>query len=254
MSQAYIRLLAVAAFMISATGATFSIIGLARLFSGAELSVAFMAGALEFSKLVVTGFLYRYWGHVPRLMRAYLTVAVVVLVCITSMGIFGYLSSAYQSSSMKLHGDQIKLASLESESRAVQGQMSEIQQFIDQIPNSFITKKLQFRKQYEGELRRLRTQSDEALQKINTLRVDLLTTQAKIGPIIYFAHAIGADPEDCVKWLIFLFVSVFDPLAVCLVFSLNLAIRLREKYRGNEMKIAGHSLSTPVDHRLKKSA
>jgi hypothetical protein len=254
MSRAYIRLLAVAAFMISATGATFSIFGLARLFSGAQISVAIMASALEFSKLVVTGFLYRYWGHVPKLMRAYLTLAVIVLVSITSMGIFGFLSSAYQQSSMKLHADQIKLTSLEADNQSVVANMTEIQRFIDQIPNSHITKKLQFRKQYETELRRLRKQSDDILQGMSALRVDLLTTQAKIGPIIYFAQAIHADPEDCVKWLIFLFVSVFDPLAVCLVFSLNLAIRLREKYRGNEMKIAGHSLSTPVDHRHKRAS
>jgi hypothetical protein len=254
MSRLYIRLLAVAAFMISITGASFSIAGLARLFSGAPMSVAFMAGALEFAKLVVTGFLYRYWGHIPRIMRAYLTVAVVVLVAITSMGIFGYLSSAYQQSSMKLHSDQIKLASLEADNRHTLDQMGEIQKFIDEIPNSHITKKLQFRKQYEGELRRLREKSDGILQQAGVMHVEMLTTQAKIGPIIYFAQAIHADPEDCVKWLIFLFVSVFDPLAVCLVFSLNLAIRLREKYRGNEFKIASHSMATPVDHRFKKSA
>jgi hypothetical protein len=254
MSRLYIRLLAIAASLISVTGATFSIAGLAKLFSGAPYSVAFMAGALEFAKLVVTGFLYRYWGHIPRVMRAYLSMAVVILVCITSMGIFGYLSSAYQQSSLKLHEDQIKLKSLGSDNQGVLGRMREIEGFIDQIPDTHITKKLQFRKQYEPELRALKDQSDGILNRTHELEVEMLTTQAKIGPIIYFAQAVGADPENCVKWLIFLFVSVFDPLAVCLVFSLNLAIRLREKYRGREAQISAHALATPVDHRYKKSA
>src|SRR5580658_5077833 len=102
MSKVYIRLLAITAAMIALTGASFSIIGLAKIFAGAATAVAAMAGALEVAKLVVTGFLYRYWGHIHKLMRVYLCFAVVTLVGITSVGIFGFLSNAYQVSSLQL--------------------------------------------------------------------------------------------------------------------------------------------------------
>src|SRR3954469_18080527 len=100
MSRVYITLLAIAAFSISSIGATFSIFGLTSLFAGAVFSVGLMAASLEFAKLVTAGFLYRYWGHINHLMRAYLSAAVVTLCLITSMGIFGFLSNAYQQSSM----------------------------------------------------------------------------------------------------------------------------------------------------------
>src|SRR5579862_8299378 len=106
MSRLYIVLLGSAAILISLTGATFSIVGLTSLFAGRALTVGFMAGSLEFAKLVAAGFLYRYWGHINRLMRGYLSMAVIALSAITSMGIFGYLSAAYQKSSLPLKEKQ----------------------------------------------------------------------------------------------------------------------------------------------------
>src|SRR5687768_16688758 len=100
MSRLYITLLAIAALAVSVTGAIFSMVGLTSLFAGAVFSVAIMAGALEFAKVVTAGFLYRYWGHVNHVMRVYLSAAVFVLSVITSLGIFGYLSNAYQTSSI----------------------------------------------------------------------------------------------------------------------------------------------------------
>src|SRR5580698_1711472 len=115
MSRVYIALLVISGLCISTIGATFSIFGLAKLFAGAALSVAFMAAALEFSKLVVAGFLYRYWGHINPIMRIYLSAAIVVLVCVTSLGIFGYLSEAYQRSSLDMKTEQIQLKALNDE-------------------------------------------------------------------------------------------------------------------------------------------
>jgi hypothetical protein len=77
----------------------------------------------------------------------------------------------------------------------------------------------------------------------------LLTTNTKVGPLVYISKALGIDIDTAVNWLILIFVSVFDPLAVSLVFCLNLLIRLREKYRNDDYKIGARSLTTPVDHR-----
>ena len=254
MSKIYIRLLIVTAFLITLTGASFSIAGLTKLFAGAAAPVAIMAAALEFAKLVVTGFLYRYWGHIHRPMRAYLSFAVVTLVVITSVGIFGFLSNAYQVASLSLKTEEIQIASLQGESIRIEKKIAETRRFIDEIPKSRISKKFEFQVKYEPEIHRLQDEADSVMKQIGAARTHILRTQGEIGPATFLAQALHTDVDSVVKWLIFLFVLVFDPLAVCLVFCLNLAIRLREKYRGNEIRIASHSFSTPVDHRFKKSA
>lgn len=252
MSRIYIRLLTVAAFTIAVTGAMFSIWGLSQLFAGAPTAIIFMAGALEFSKLVASGFLYRYWGHLHRPIRYYLSFAVVTLVAITSVGIFGFLSSAYQASSVGLKAQQLKIQGLVGENDAIVGQIAEMHKFIDEIPSNRISRKFEFRKRYEPEIKRLQEQSREMIARIETEKTAMLKTHVEIGPAIYLAQSLGMDIDTVVKWLILFFVSVFDPLAVCLVLCLNIAIRLREKYRGNEQRIGSYAFTSPVDHRFAK--
>jgi hypothetical protein len=117
-----------------------------------------------------------------------------------------------------------------------------------------ISRKFEFQKEYEPKIQELRRQSDSVVQQLNQKKLGLLNTQSKAGPVVYLAKSLGMDVDSVVKWLILLFVSVFDPLAVSLVFCLNLIVRLREKYRNDEYKIGAHSLTTPVDHRVKKKA
>jgi hypothetical protein len=253
-SRTYIYLLAVSALLVSATGAYFSVSGLVELFAGTSLSVGIMASAMEFSKLVVVGFLYRFWGHIHRPLQMYLIFAVAVLMLVTSVGIYGYLSNAYQKASVNIHSSNMAIESLERENTRIVGQMHEMQNFIDQIPNSRMTKKFDFQNAYEPKLQALREKSEEVLEKIEDKKQELLTMQTKVGPVFYLGKAFGMDADSVVKYLILLFVSVFDPLAVSLVFGLNLIIRLREKYRGDEYKIGARSLTSPVDHRVKKAA
>lgn len=252
MSKVYIRLLVVASLLIALTGATFSIWGLSQLFAGAPTAIIFMAAALEFSKLVASGFLYRYWGHLHRPIRYYLSFAVVTLVVITSVGIFGFLSSAYQASSIGLKAQRLKIQALVSENDAVLGQIAEMRKFIDEIPNSRISKKFEFRRTYEPEIKRLQEQSREIMARVESEKTLMLKTHVEIGPAIYLAESLGVDIDVVVKWLIFFFVAVFDPLAICLVLCLNIAIRLREKYRGNEERIGSYAFTSPVDHRFSK--
>lgn len=250
MSRIYIRLLTIASFVIAVTGASFSILGLSKLFAGAPIAVGIMAGALEFAKLVATGFLYRYWGHLHRPIRAYLCFAVATLVLITSVGIFGFLSAAYQASSIGLKTQQLKIQGLENENENVKSRMAEMRKFIDDIPASRISRRFEFQREYEPEFKRLQVESDKIVAKLEVEKTAMLKTHVEIGPAIYLAQALHMDIDAVVKWLILFFVSVFDPLAICLVLCLNLAIRLREKYRGNETKIGAHAVTSPVDHRF----
>jgi hypothetical protein len=253
-SQTYIYLLAIAATLVSVTGAYFSVTGLATLFSGAAVSVLVMAGALEFSKFVVVGFVYRYWGHIHKPLKVYLIFSVVVLVMITSTGIYGYLSNAYQVASVGLHTHIMKMENLEAEKERIDTQISEMQAFIENIPKSRITKKFEFHREYEPKIKRLRKQAELVITEIAAKKQEFLSMQTKAGPAVYLAKTFGTDVDTVVSWFILVFVSVFDPLAVSLVFSLNLLIRLREKYRGDEYKIGARSLTSPVDHRFKRAA
>lgn len=252
MSRVYIALLAVAAILISAIGATFSIFGLTSLFAGAVFSVGIMAGSLEFAKLVTAGFLYRYWGHINSLMRAYLSTAVVILSIITSMGIFGFLSNAYQHSAINYRKHKVEMDGLASKDLLIKEETRKIEKFIDEIPKSRISKKFSL---YEESRNHIQTLNQESLglnKQMQDLKMKMLITQTEIGPMLYVAEILDIEVDAVAKFLILVFVSVFDPLAICLVFALSLAIRLKEKYRGNENKIALHSLSKPVDHRHRK--
>jgi hypothetical protein len=254
MSLIYIVLLTIAALAISAIGAVFSIVGLTSLFAGAVLAVGIMAGSLEFAKLVTAGFLYRYWGHINATMRFYLAFAVVILSLVTSMGIFGYLSNAYQKSALEYKTLNLKVEALKKKDTLAKEEMARIEGFINAIPATRITKKLEVREDYRYDLADLRDISTQANQEIEKLKLEMLTSQTEIGPVLYVAEATGFHVDTIAKILILLFVSVFDPLALCLVFALSLAIRLREKYRGDEQRIGRLALTKPVDHRYRSAS
>ncbi len=255
MSRLYIILLGLAALTLATTGAFFSVFGLSQLFAGAAKSVILMATALEFAKLVAAGFLYRYWGHVNHFLRTYLVGAVVTLIAITSVGIFGFLSNAYQKSSFNLRTQKLQLASLESEMQGYEKQIKEFNDFIANIPINRVSRKFEFQKYYDPQIRTIKKKEVVVQTKINELKLEMLHTQTDVGPIIYTAEALGTDVDTVAKYFILIFVLVFDPLAVCLVFCWNLTIRLREKYRGVEAKISARALmNEPVDHRFKKAS
>lgn len=254
MSRIYIIALLITTVLVSTSAALFSVTGLVDLFQGSAVSVAIMAGSLELSKFVVVGFLYRYWGHIYSSLKVYLTFAVLSLMLITSLGIYGYLANSYHVSSIGLHTHLMGIKNLETENKRVLNQIQDLRNFIDQIPNSRISRKFEFQKEYEPKIRELNELSAKILTQIDAKKVELLSLNTKIGPAVYLAEAFGVELDTMVNWLILLFVLVFDPLAVSLVFCLNLIIRLREKYRGDEYKMGAHSMTSPVDHRLKKSA
>lgn len=249
MSAIYIVLLLICTVVVSVTGALFSVTGLATLFGGAPKSVAIMAAALELSKFIVVGFIYRYWGHIHRPLRSYLIFSVVVLMAITSIGIFGYLSNAYEIAAGDLKTRLIEMEAIEREQVRLKNQISEYRAFIDAIPNSRISRKFEFQKLYEPKIAELHDRGEQLARKLDEKKQAMLAINTKVGPVVYLARVFGTDIDTAVKYLILLFVSVFDPLAVSLVFCLNLLVRLHEKYRKDEYKIGAHSLTSPVDHR-----
>ncbi len=228
MNKVFIFILGLSAAIISVTGAGFSIAGLMKLFSGAPYAVMVMAGALELAKMVSASFLHRNWKQLNVIMRFYLTVAVGILMAITSMGIFGYLSFAYQTTSMELKNTLVKIQFLESESRKIQRETDRLQSVIDSIPATRITRRMDTQKELEPEFQTLQKQAIEVQMKLRNENLKKLSYQSEIGPVIFVAELFGAKTDNVATWLIILFVIVFDPLAVCLVLATTFALQQRE--------------------------
>ena len=108
-SKSFPKLVGLSALLIAGSAAFFSVFGLSKLFAGAQLAVIIMAGSLEFGKLVAASFLYRYWTNINLLHRTYMTIATIILVLITSAGIFGFLSNAYQGATVTFEKESTAL-------------------------------------------------------------------------------------------------------------------------------------------------
>lgn len=230
--------LIVSAVFVSALGAAFSIIGVGKLFTGAVVAVWLMAGSLELAKFVIAAFLHQVWGRLNVFFRYYLLGSVVVLSLITSMGIFGFLSNAYQETTLVLDAENIKLEGLKAEQERLEKEMSRINKGVDEIPDTRITRKMRARSEAEPMLRQLRTQQERILGELTEANLKVNSVKGKVGPLLYIAKAFGAGIDDVVKWLILMFVSVFDPLAICLVIAVSESLRVRGMFQRQEADFA----------------
>lgn len=221
--------LALSATAVSFLGATFSIIGVGKLFSGAILAVWLMAGALELAKFVVAAYLHQTWRNIGVVFRSYLVCCVVVLSLITSMGIFGFLSDAYSTSSAILESENINLQRLQNEQAHFNAEVVRITRSVDEIPDKRITKKLQARAEAEPAIRDLRNKISQTENQIAAAKIKIVDVKQKVGPLIYISKAFNMDIDTVVKYLILVFVSVFDPLAICLVIALSDALVKRAR-------------------------
>lgn len=246
MNSLFIFVMGGAAAIISLTGAAFSIAGLTKLFAGAPIAVGIMAGALELTKMLAASFLHRHWPHLHFIMKFYMTMAVGILMCITSMGIFGYLSYAYQHTASELKNTDVRIDYLESQQRKVQSEVDRIQKEIDEIPATRITKKMEMQKEMEPHLRDLQRQTMDVQISLRNEHLKKLSFQMEIGPVVYVAELLNADTDHVATYLIILFVIVFDPLAVSMVLATNFAIQMREALRKSALEHPPTQINRPA--------
>ena len=224
-------LVGLAALLVAGSAAFYSVFGLSKLFSGATLAVIIMAGSLEFAKLVSASFLYRYWDDVNRFMKTYLIIGVVTLVVITSAGIFGFLSNAYQGATVSFEKESTAL--LYKEDRL--DQLSEDRKFlkeeleaaITELPENYRTAKRKLREEYQPKINQVNETMMKLKGEIGELKIALIETGVDVGPAIYLARVFNTDVDTVVKYFIFMLISVFDPLAVVLVLAYNLTLQVR---------------------------
>lgn len=246
----------VTAMFIASTAATFSILGIGMLFSGASTSAMVMATALELGKVISVSFLYRYWGRISTLLKTYLIASSAALVVITSLGIFGWLSAAYQASAIKYDVVQQQVIVLEEQKNTHQTQLS----LSTQRANSLASTRTEQEKRLgealnnqallrnPSQMRLVQEQSvamikateltQSSIQKDYDLIVakiadidrqitDIRLESIKSKDVITFkfvADAFGVDMNVVVKWFITVIITVFDPLAICLILAYNVAM------------------------------
>ena len=234
------------AISISVIAAGYSIIGLATLFAGAVIPIIAMGSALEVGKLVAASWLYNNWNSdVPRLLKAYLFGAIIVLIFITSMGIFGFLSKAHLDQVKPTSSNNIKIELLDNQINQQQLIIDRSQKTLDQldkalevyIEKEFVTRGLKERKKQEVERNELNNAIKEASNEIaklseekGTLSLEQNKIEAEVGPIKYVAELIyGVNAEDnfdkAVRIVILILIFVFDPLAVLLLIAANISLR-----------------------------
>ena len=221
------------ALLIAGSAAAFSVYGLAKLFSGAFLSVVLMAGSLELGKLVTASFLYRYWKVINWFQKVYMTIATIVLIFITSAGIFGYLSNAYQGATLEFEKQSTELLTIEERIEQLDEDKDflkeELEVAISELPDNYITAKRKLREEYNPQITQLNQELLEYKTRRADLEIELVSTGVDVGPAIYLARTFGTDIDTVVKFFIFILIFVFDPLAVMLVIAYNQALMLRNE-------------------------
>jgi hypothetical protein len=225
------------ALIIAGCAAYFSVTGLGVLFSGAAASVMVMAGALEFAKLVAATYLKQEWENIKGFNKWYLTSAVALLMLITSAGIFGYLSNAFQSQSLKLQqvDREVLVYTTKIDQNTAQitqlntqlGQLSSTQNTIldKGKVNSRLLRSIDQKDRQTAQINKkievLQTENAKNNEKINEIKTSNLDLEKEVGGFRFIAEAFGMELKNVVKFFIFLIVIVFDPLAVALIIAFN---------------------------------
>tara|TARA_R100001463_G_scaffold54100_2_gene105117 strand:+ start:5448 stop:6353 length:906 start_codon:yes stop_codon:yes gene_type:complete len=220
------------AFFVAFNAAFFSIFGLSKLFSGAFWSVVFMATSLEVGKLVTASFVYQYWNKISKLMRGYLIGAVILLVFITSIGIFGFLSNAYQGATLNFKKESTTLLAYEERLEQLEEDKTFLKEELDaqvqDLPDNYRTARRKLREQYNPMIQDVSKKIIDMKQEMSEIEIGLVQTGVDVGPAIFVAKVFKTDVDTVVTWLIFVFIFVFDPLAVVLTIGFNIALGTRE--------------------------
>ncbi len=265
-------LIGFSALSVSASAAFYSVSGLSKLFAGASLEVIIMAGSLEFAKLVTASLLYQYWDTINKTLRTYLSIATIILVLITSMGIYGFLSAAYQETYSKLSVVENQKGFIQQKIDFYQNDVNRYDTEIERISSNISTlsnakastiqirdttvsggfrqsisttelRMAQSRINTEEENRKLAQQkrivASDSLQKfqLQVLELDNNTeVVGELGPLQYLSSLTGTSMDKIINVLLLIIIFVFDPLAISLVIASNFAFEKaypKKKYKEN---------------------
>ena len=270
-------LIAFSALSVSVSAAFYSVSGLSKLFAGAAFAVIVMAASLEIAKLVIASLLYQYRKNLPKLLKWYLSLACVVLILITSMGIYGFLSAAYQETAAKAGSIDSKITLIEVKRDNIKEQLavyneekSSINSAVADLRTGLSNNKIQYTDTLGNVItttsratrNALTKQLDQAIgrqtvinEKIDGLNLKLFEYEEEIvevklsdaisselGPLKYLSGLTGLPMDQIINYLLLTIIFVFDPLAIALVVAANFAFdqirpRTKENLYGETVKI-----------------
>lgn len=268
-SKIFPFIIALSALSVSASAAFYSVTGLSKLFAGASTQVMIMAGSLEVAKLIIASLLYQYWDELNKVLRTYLIIAATVLILITSAGIYGYLSAAYQVTVDQAKAADAQVELLETkklnfiqqremynvEKRSVLQGITQLQSGLANNKISYVDKKgnliqstssintRSFDKQLDKSSARQSEISakldviNDSIFKLDTQIVDTKASNDKageLGPLIYLSKISGASMDKIINYLLLVIIFVFDPLAIALVVAANFAFARLNKPEDTE--------------------
>ena len=252
-------IIALSALSVSASAAFYSVSGLSKLFAGATFEVIIMAGSLEVAKLVIASLLYQYWNTLNKILRTYLSIACIILVLITSMGIYGFLSAAYQETYQKLIVNKNQIEFLENKAKFYEDDVQRYDEELERISNNISTlsnakatsiqvrdtasstgfrstvstaelrlsqNRINVEEENRKDVNEKRTVAADSLQNI---KLDILTLQnnsdtvGELGPLQYLSGLTSTPMDKIINILLLVIIFVFDPLAISLVVAANFA-------------------------------
>ena len=258
-------IIALSALSVSASAAFYSVSGLSKLFAGASFEVIIMAGSLEVAKLVIASLLYQYWNTINKLLRAYLSIAAVVLVLITSMGIYGFLSAAYQETYQKLVVNENQIEFLENKAKFYEDDVTRYDEELERISGNISTlsnakatsiqvrdtsavgglrstvstaelrlaqSRIRVEEENRKEVNAKRTVAADSLQTIKLAILKLENdsdTVGELGPLQYLSGLTGTPMDKIINILLLVIIFVFDPLAISLVIAANFAFDIANR-------------------------
>ena len=255
-------IIALTALSVSGSAAFYSVSGLSKLFAGATLEVIIMAGSLEVAKLVIASLLYQYWDTINKILRTYLSIAAVILVLITSMGIYGFLSAAYQDTYRQLTIKNNQTAFLTQKKDFYNKDVIRYDQELERISNNISTlsnakvsniqvrdtsvssgfrstisttelRISQKRIEVEEENRKgVQSKREVAADSLQTIQLKILDVESsegvssELGPLQYLSGLLDKPMDVIINWFILIIIFVFDPLAVALIIAFFNALKV----------------------------
>ena len=263
-SKAFPFLIAFSALAVSTSAAFYSVSGLSKLFAAAAFAVIIMAASLEVAKLVIASLLYQYRKTLPRLLKYYLSIACFILILITSMGIYGFLSAAYQETAAKAGNVDSQIALIETKRDNVKEQLAvysdekssineavsslrsglsnNVIQYTDTLGNVLTTTSSSTRRALEKQLDQAIGRQTEINSKVDNLNQQLFNYETEIvevtnnnniagelGPLKYLSGLTGLPMDMIINYLLLTIIFVFDPLAIALVIAANFAFEQLKK-------------------------
>ena len=252
-------IIAFSALSVSASAAFYSVSGLSKLFAGASFEVIIMAGSLEVAKLVIASLLYQYWDTINKILRVYLSIATVILVLITSMGIYGFLSAAYQDTYRQLTVKENHISFLDQKKEFYEKDVARYDQELERISNNISTlsnakatqiqvrdttsstglrstvstaelrlsqQRIAVEEENRKDVQAKREIAADSLQKYQLEILDLennAEVAGELGPLQYLSNLTGVGMDKIINYLLLVIIFVFDPLAISLVVAANFA-------------------------------